>query len=141
MTELLSMSQPQTREQQQYIKSIMVSCTHLLTIINDILDFSKIEYVPDSSNNSTGYSFSPCLCVFRSGQMQLYPVPIRVQDCIEQAIALVYSEKHAHLDVSYDIHDDVPPVVFADVTRLRQVIVNLLSNVRTRFPPLLLHSD
>ena len=79
----------------------------LETIINDILDFSKIE----------------------SGKLELENQPLSLRTCIEESIdVLAARATEKRLDLLYQIDEDVPIHVFGDVTRLRQVIVNLLSN-------------
>ena len=79
----------------------------LLTIINDILDFSKIE----------------------AGRMDLERHPFDLRECVESAIDLIgprAAEKQ--LELAYVIEGDVPATIDGDVTRLRQILVNLLSN-------------
>ncbi len=94
-------------EQREYVNSIKISSEHLLTVINDILDFSKIE----------------------SGKLELEHEPFELRNCIEQAIDLSYSKtQHQYLDVIYFIEAEIPSFVLGDITRLRQVLVNLLSN-------------
>ena len=51
------------------------------------------------------------------------------RECVESALDLLAgraSEKR--LDLAYFVHDTVPQVVVGDVTRLRQVMVNLIGN-------------
>jgi len=76
-------------------------------VINDILDFSKIE----------------------AGKMELEKQPFYIRNCVEDALDLL-AEKAAKkmLDLAYMIENQTPPVVMGDVTRLRQVLVNLLGN-------------
>lgn len=106
MTGLLS-DTDLTSEQKEYVSTIRVSGENLLTIINDILDFSKIE----------------------AGKMELEKHPFNVNSCIEEALDLFgkkVSEKN--IDLIYLIDSEVPPVVAGDVSRLRQIIVNLVNN-------------
>lgn len=97
---------PLNPEQRQYVDAMRISADHLLVVINDILDFSKME----------------------SGQMRLNPSPLSIQQTIEEAIGLSYTEAFSHLDVIYQIDDKVPASIWCDCTRLRQILVNLLSN-------------
>ena len=94
-------------EQQDYVHTIRVSGESLLTIINDILDFSKIE----------------------AGQIDLEEAPMPVRQTAEEALELL-ATKAAEQDVELALYvgEDVPPAVFGDVTRIRQVLVNLVSN-------------
>jgi len=96
-----------TSQQRDYADVIRNSGETLLTIINDILDFSKIE----------------------SGKMELEYLPFNVRECIESALDLVVTRAaEHHLDLACVIEDDVPQAISGDVTRLRQVLLNLLSN-------------
>ena len=106
MTSLM-LDTPLNDEQQDFIKTIRGGSDTLLSVINDILDFSKIE----------------------AGKMELEEQPFRLRGCIEDVLDLL-SEKSAKkmLELAYIIDDGVPPLVIGDVTRLRQILVNLLNN-------------
>lgn len=106
MTSLM-MDTPLNEEQQEFIEIIRGGSDTLLKVINDILDFSKIE----------------------AGKMELETQPFYVRNCVEDALDLL-AEKAADkmLDLAYDIEKDTPPVVIGDITRLRQILVNLLNN-------------
>ncbi|CBN55882.1 MULTISPECIES: response regulator [Kamptonema] len=96
-----------TPEQRDFVETIRTSGDALLTIINDILDFSKIE----------------------SGKMDLEQHPFELRTCIEESLDLLApkaSEKG--LELAYLIDSSVPSKVLGDVTRLRQILVNLLGN-------------
>lgn len=96
-----------TPEQREYVETIRVSGDTLLTLINDILDFSKIE----------------------SGKMELEESPFELKECIEEAFELLASEAvKKRLDLLHLIEPDVPDLLIGDVTRLRQIIVNLVNN-------------
>ncbi|HWA85467.1 MAG TPA: response regulator [Opitutus sp.] len=100
-------------EQREFVNTIRTSGEALLTIINDILDFSKIE----------------------SGMLELERTPFDLAVCIEEALdlfALQVSTKK--LELVYCVGPDVPPWIIGDVTRLRQVIVNLVNNA-VKFTP------
>lgn len=100
-------------EQRDYVTTIRNSGEALLTIINDILDFSKIE----------------------SGKMELERIPFDLGACIEDALDLFAVAATAkNIDLAYHIQSDVPPWILGDVTRLRQVIVNLVNNA-VKFTP------
>ncbi len=112
MTSLL-METTLNAEQRDYINTIRTSGEALLTIINDILDFSKIE----------------------SGKMELERAPFELSLCVEESLdlfALQASSKK--LDLVYHIAPDVPVWIMGDVTRLRQVLVNLVNNA-VKFTP------
>ncbi|MEO8674913.1 MAG: GAF domain-containing protein [Casimicrobiaceae bacterium] len=94
-------------EQQDYVSTIRESGDSLLTIINDILDFSKIE----------------------AGRMDIEAHPFDLRECVESALDLVAARAvEKHLDSAYMLEGDVPPAIVGDVTRLRQIILNLLGN-------------
>jgi len=106
MTGLL-LDTPLTAEQQEYAETIRTSGDALLTIINDILDFSKIE----------------------SGSLDLEEQPFDLRDCLEDALDLLAARAaEKNLDLAYLIDDGVPGTLVGDVTRLRQVLVNLVGN-------------
>ncbi|HUS17755.1 MAG TPA: response regulator, partial [Chloroflexia bacterium] len=106
MTNLL-LDTPLTVEQRDFAETIRGSGDALLTIINDILDFSKIE----------------------AGKMELEDQPFDLQECLESSLDLLAgraSEKG--LDLAYLIAPGTPGGIVGDVTRLRQVLVNIVSN-------------
>lgn len=93
--------------QKEYAETVRSSSDALLTIINDILDFSKIE----------------------SGRMDLEEQPFDLRSCIEGAMDLL-APKAAEkgLELGYLISSDTPLMLKGDITRLRQILVNLLGN-------------
>jgi len=96
-----------TEDQREFAETIRNSGDALLTIINDILDFSKIE----------------------AGRMELEQQPFDLRECLESALDLVKlraSEKG--LELACEIAEAVPLAIVGDVTRLRQILVNLLNN-------------
>jgi PAS domain S-box-containing protein len=112
MTSLL-MDTELTSEQRDFANTIRTSGEALLGLINDILDFSKIE----------------------SGKMDLEQVPLEIVSCLEDALDLFVVQGSAKkLEIGYHIASDVPPWIVGDVTRLRQVIVNLVHNA-VKFTP------
>ena len=106
MTSLL-LETPLTDEQQDYVETIRVSGDALLTIINDILDFSKIE----------------------AGRLDLEDHPFPIEQCIEEALDLVAAPAaQKRLELAYEVRPSAPAAVTGDITRVRQVLVNLLAN-------------
>ena len=94
-------------EQLDYVSTIRESGDSLLTIINDILDFSKIE----------------------AGRMDIEAQPFDLRECVESALDLVTARAvEKHLDTAYVFEGDVPAAIVGDLTRLRQIMLNLLSN-------------
>jgi CheY-like chemotaxis protein len=79
----------------------------MLTVINDILDFSKIE----------------------SGKMEVEARLFDLRQSVEEAMeSLAAAAAEKELDLAVLIAADVPPFIVGDVTRQRQVLVNLISN-------------
>ncbi|PZO45618.1 MAG: hypothetical protein DCF17_00780 [Shackletoniella antarctica] len=96
-----------TPTQQEYIEIIRSSGESLLTIINDILDFSKIE----------------------SGKLELEQQPFDLGICLEEALDLLAPRAtEKELELAYLTGPDVPKILLGDVTRLRQILVNLINN-------------
>jgi CheY-like chemotaxis protein len=103
----LLLETPLTSEQRGYVETIHASSESLLTITNDILDFSKIE----------------------SGKMELERQPFDLRGCIEEGLDLLAAKaSEKKLDIAYQVDDGIPSQLLGDVTRLRQVLVNLISN-------------
>ncbi len=96
-----------TDEQRDFVEATRGSADALLTIINDILDFSKIE----------------------SGKLELENHPFELHTCIEEAMDLLAPKAaEKNLDLGYLVDDSIPKVLVSDVTRLRQILVNLIGN-------------
>ena len=110
MTELLLDTQL-SRNQRNFVNTIRTSGDSLLAIINDILDFSKIE----------------------AGKLDLEEEPFNLRNCVEEALDLVAMKAaEKKLDLAYELDASVPAFLYGDVTRLRQILINLLSNA-TKF--------
>jgi PAS domain S-box-containing protein len=106
MTSLL-LDSPLTSEQREFADTIRNSGDSLLAIINDILDFSKIE----------------------AGRLDLEKEVFSLRECVEGTLDLVSAgAAKKGLDLLYEIAADAPSQVRGDVTRLRQILVNLLNN-------------
>jgi signal transduction histidine kinase/putative methionine-R-sulfoxide reductase with GAF domain len=103
----LLLDTPLTDDQRDFASTIRDSGDSLLTIINDILDFSKIE----------------------AGRMDIEAHPLDLRECVESAMDLIGARAaEKHLDIAYQFEGEVPAAILGDVTRLRQVLLNLLSN-------------
>ena len=106
MTSLL-LGTPLTREQRQFADTIRQSGETLLRLIDDILDFSKIE----------------------AGRMGLERRPFEVRACLEAAVdVLAQRAEEKHLELTLDVDDAVPIALLGDVTRVKQVVMNLVGN-------------
>jgi signal transduction histidine kinase/DNA-binding response OmpR family regulator len=94
-------------EQRDFLETIQKSGNGLLTIINDILDYSKID----------------------GEKLELESHPFDLRGCIEDSLDLVAARaSEKGLELAYFLEDGFPVKVEGDVTRLRQVLVNLLGN-------------
>jgi PAS domain S-box-containing protein len=106
MTGLL-LETPLNYEQHNFVETIRSSGDSLLAVINDILDFSKIE----------------------AGKMSLEQQPFYISQCIESALDLLAAKaSDKGLELAYIVQDQVPNRIIGDITRLRQVLVNLIGN-------------
>lgn len=106
MTSLLLQTEL-SEDQIDYVNTIRLSGDTLLSVINDILDFSKIE----------------------AGNMNLEEYPFEVKQCIEEAVELLGSRvSEKGLELAYFVDPQVPSYVKSDITRLRQILINLLNN-------------
>jgi CheY-like chemotaxis protein len=103
----LLLDTPLNDEQRDYAATIRDSGDTLLTIINDILDFSKIE----------------------AGRMDIEAQPFDLRECVESALDLVAPRAiEKGLETAYLFEGEVPAAISGDVTRLRQILLNLLAN-------------
>lgn len=106
MTSLLLQTQLDD-EQKDFVNTIRLSGDTLLSIINDILDFSKIE----------------------AGNMDLEEYPFSIKQCMEESIELLSNKiAEKNLELIYSIDPKIPPYIIGDITRLRQILINLLTN-------------
>jgi two-component system sensor histidine kinase EvgS len=93
--------------QRSYVGAIRTSGTALLRLINDILDFSKFE----------------------AGRLEVEHAPLHLQSCLDEVLAITRGEAEAKgLPLQLRVAADVPRRVLGDAVRLRQVLVNLVSN-------------
>ena len=96
-----------TDDQRDFAETIRNSGEALLHIINEILDFSKIE----------------------SGNIELEIQGFSISECIEDAVELLSQKAvEKNLELTYIIDSNVPEAILGDITRLRQIIVNLIGN-------------
>ncbi len=98
---------PLDKRQRKYVDTALASGTILLNIISDILDFSKIEV----------------------GKVQLLTKPLAIdlllRSVVESFASMIDSSK---VTMRFSVHDDVPAVVIADESRLKQILYNLIGN-------------
>ncbi|MFN9667559.1 MAG: response regulator [Pseudanabaena sp.] len=93
--------------QKDFVDTIRVSGENLLGLINEILDFSKLE----------------------ANEMELEKINFDLNTCVEEVTDLLATLAQAKgLGLAALIHQNVPHYLCGDVTRLRQVLMNLVSN-------------
>ncbi len=92
---------------EEYLKKIMTSGNHLLSLINDVLDMSRIE----------------------SGKMHLDEKPCRLPDILHGLRNILQADVHAkQLELYIDAVDVWDENIYCDKLRLNQILLNLLSN-------------
>jgi PAS domain S-box-containing protein len=103
---LIMITEPDSK-QMEYLNIIRTSARSLLGLINDILDFSKIE----------------------AGKLNFEIIPFSITEMIEE-VSDIFIEKVSkkNLELIVDIAPDVPRQLRADPLRLKQVLINLISN-------------
>ncbi len=98
---------PLTSEQRDYVRTISASGESLLTLINDILDFSKIE----------------------AGKIAIRREPLDLVRMVEGVLDLMAGAASSkQLEMVAHVADELPPMVIGDEGRVRQVLINLVSN-------------
>ncbi len=106
MTDLV-LDTPLNPEQKDSLETVKNSADALLSIINDILDFSKIE----------------------TGKFTLVPAPFRFRPFLNEVTELFRARaENKELTMLVEVDDEIPNTLIADSGRLRQVILNLVSN-------------
>lgn len=91
----------------EYLKKIMTSGNHLLSLINDVLDMSRIE----------------------SGKIHLEEKPCHLPDILHGLRNILQADVHAkQLELYIDAVDVLDEEIYCDKLRLNQVLLNLLSN-------------
>ncbi|NJK62305.1 MAG: PAS domain S-box protein [Synechococcaceae cyanobacterium SM2_3_1] len=94
-------------QQRDFVETIRSSGDNLLTLINDILDFSKLE----------------------AGETELENLEFNLGHCLEEIADLfAVSAQHKGLELVVFIDPEVPRLVQGDISRLRQILTNLVGN-------------
>lgn len=103
----LLLESPLTSEQREYGEVIRQSGQALLSVLGDILDFSRVE----------------------SGRLDLELQTVDVRSCVEDVLDLMSTAaEEKGLGLAYHAELGCPKTCQSDPTRLRQVLVNLISN-------------
>ncbi|MEH2083477.1 MAG: GAF domain-containing protein [Nostoc sp.] len=106
MTSLV-LDTPLDEEQRDFIETIRSSGNALLSLINEILDLSKLEV----------------------GEMALETLDFDLSTCVEEVVELLAPSAHNKgLEIAVLINHNVPTQLKGDTGRLRQILMNLISN-------------
>jgi signal transduction histidine kinase/CheY-like chemotaxis protein len=106
MTELLARSNLDS-EQREMADVVLSSSESLMTIVGDILDFSKIE----------------------AAGLRVEEIPFNLRTVVEDAVRLFTPRANAkNLTLECHLAAGLPPMIMGDPTRVRQVLMNLISN-------------
>ncbi|HBN08346.1 MAG TPA: hypothetical protein DD435_06785 [Cyanobacteria bacterium UBA8530] len=95
-----------SEEQRDNLNLIKTSTDSLRAVINDVLDFSKIE----------------------AGKLDLDPLPFSLRGCVASLRTLLPLATEKGLKFAWYVRSEVPDSLIGDSMRLRQVLVNLVSN-------------
>jgi PAS domain S-box-containing protein len=91
----------------EYLRSIKNAASSLLSVINDILDLSKVE----------------------AGAVNLVPEKYKVHSLINDIVTMIHVRIGAKpIDLIVDDDPDLPMEMIGDMTRVKQIAVNLLTN-------------
>ena len=106
MTQILTNSDL-SKENREFLEYAHQSSTHMLDMVNDLLEISNVE----------------------AGKIKLSPRDFNVRSSLEGVVAH-YSKRATEkgLKLTFNIEDDFPLNLNADITRIRQVLINLLNN-------------
>ncbi|MBV1921019.1 MAG: hypothetical protein KUG73_10075, partial [Pseudomonadales bacterium] len=106
MTQLLE-DTPLDELQHHYVNTIKNSGDALVRIINDILDFSKIE----------------------AGKLDIENIPFSIRELIDECVSLLAMlTTDSNVRMISHISANIPDEINGDPTRIRQIIINLMSN-------------
>lgn len=94
-------------QQKKLIKTANRSGRSLMNIINDVLNFSKLE----------------------AGKLELETTSFMIDPLVDSVISLLHTEaKENSIDLSYSINSNVPKLLYGDIDRIRQILLNLAAN-------------
>ncbi len=107
MTQILKDKLNDDGNYQEYVDIISSCGIQLMDILNDILDYAKIT----------------------SGNISLLPSNFNLRECIEEIHDIILPKSNGKkLDISYNIDPTIPDFIYCDKKRLKQILINLLSN-------------
>lgn len=93
--------------QRNYLTTIQKSTLNLLSLVDNILDFSRLD----------------------AGQLRLEAITFDIRDCIEDVVTIMSPLANSkQLEFSALIDDNVPKKIISDSLRIKQIVINLVSN-------------
>jgi PAS domain S-box-containing protein len=92
--------------QEEYLKDVLQSSRHLLSLISDVLDLSKIE----------------------AGKMELEYSEVPLREVLENSLLMVKEKALKHRLRLTTLFHEIPPTIWADERAVKQILYNLLSN-------------
>jgi signal transduction histidine kinase/PleD family two-component response regulator len=96
-----------TEEQTSYLEMVKECSFNLMSIINDILDYSKLE----------------------AGKLVIDAKCMSLRKCIESTNDIILSKSYEkEVEYTYDVDSRIPELIKGDMNRIKQIILNLLSN-------------
>ncbi|KAG0260276.1 hypothetical protein DFQ27_003633 [Actinomortierella ambigua] len=135
VTEILLDTEGLTDEQSGLVDVIRTSGQHLLTVINDILDISRIDQDVKFLLEKRPLSLRKCLkdAVSLAGLTPLHDVSRQISVIewppeMDDLGPFTELEETNILPLLWSIDHDVPEHLLGDITRLRQVLINLCTN-------------
>jgi signal transduction histidine kinase/ActR/RegA family two-component response regulator len=109
----LALATELSSQQRDYIEAAKESAEALLVVVNDILEFARME----------------------AGRLELRVQAFRIRDLMRRTMTLLAVRADPEkLSVSWQVDDEIPDVVIADMGRVRQVLINLVGNA-IKFTP------
>ena len=106
MADLLA-DNPDLQERTRYVGIIQRSGRTLLALLGDILDLARVE----------------------AGRLKMEEAPLHLRETLRSVVEMMETQAaQKQLPLSFQIEAEVPEYILADVTRLRQILVNLIGN-------------
>ena len=103
----IALSQQPKAEVRRCLEKIKQSSSHLMSLINDVLDISRIE----------------------SGKVEFKPVPVSITEVIDTVVAVAQGfMENRNIELVINRNCPSNPYVMADALRIRDVLINILSN-------------
>jgi PAS domain S-box-containing protein len=105
--QLAGMAGDMNEEQVDYQQRVLANAEHLLELINDVLDIAKIE----------------------AGRMEMVNKPFNLRDWLDEVVAQVRGlAEEKGIELVTQLDERMPPVIYGDPARVKQITINLLSN-------------